>query len=57
MELSSGNLGLRLLEGRLAICWLWLESELPEWVCWRGALASVTRTSEELCVVCAEEHV
>lgn len=49
-------LTLTLLEGRLAVCRLDAASEVPAWV--TGApLFSVTRTADELSVVCPEKFV
>lgn len=47
---------LRLLPDRLAVCRLEPTAPVPEWA-WSGSLASVSRTPEELSVVCAEDLV
>jgi hypothetical protein len=47
---------LRLLDGRFAICRLAADAEVPEWAA-GGAFSSVTRTHDELSVVCAESLV
>ena len=47
---------LSLLPGRFAVCRLEPTAPLPAWV-WSGRLASVSRTRDELSVVCAEEVV
>ena len=47
---------LALLPDRLAVCRLPPADEVPSWA-WTGPLASVTRTAEELSVVCAESAV
>ncbi len=44
------------LPGRLAVCRLDPEEAVPSWAT-TGSLSSVTRTGEELSVVCAEEAV
>src|SRR5262249_10821515 len=49
------SLSLRLLEGTFAVCRLAPDSPWPEWA--RGDLVSITRTREELSVVCAEAVV
>jgi uncharacterized protein len=46
---------LRLLPDRYAICRLEPRAEIPPWA--RGELVSVTRTVEELSIVCPEEGV
>ncbi len=43
------------LEGRFAICRLAPDSPAPQWA--SGVFHSVTRTTNELSVVCAEERV
>ena len=48
------RLRLFLLDGRLAVCRLGPDEELPEWA-GGGAFSSVTRTSTELSIVCREE--
>jgi hypothetical protein len=50
------SLDLTLLPQRLAVCWLDPGAALPTWAT-QGALWSVTRTAEELSVVCAEADV
>ncbi len=55
---STPNASLRLsvLEKRLAVCRLDPRAEIPAWAA--GApFFSVTRTSDELSIVCPEEHV
>jgi len=47
---------LSVLEGRLAVCRLDVEAEVPTWAT-AGTPFSVTRTPEELSVVCPEESV
>jgi uncharacterized protein len=44
--------GLILLEERLAVCRLEPDAPVPAWA--RGGFVSVTRTPEELSIVCAE---
>jgi uncharacterized protein len=50
-------LDLTLLEGRLAICRLGPEAPLPAWALGPGALISLTRTPEQLSLVCPESVV
>jgi uncharacterized protein len=50
-------LRLQLLEGSLAICRLEPSAPVPAWGLSRGPLCSVTRTSEELSVVCGASAV
>jgi uncharacterized protein len=52
---TSPILTLRLLPGPLAVCRLSADAPTPAWAA--GTLTSVTRTPEELSVVCAEEAV
>ena len=44
-----------ILPGRLAVCRLAAEAPQPSWV--RGAFTCVTRTSDELSIVCDEDAV
>jgi uncharacterized protein len=46
---------LTVLPDRLAVCRLPADAPAPSWAA--GAFVSVTRTAEELSVVCAEENV
>jgi hypothetical protein len=50
-------LKLRVLAGPLAVCRLAPEAGVPSWALKDGALASVTRTAEELSLVCPAEAV
>jgi hypothetical protein len=45
-------MNITLLEGRFAVCRLGADDAVPGWA--RGALVSITRTSEELSVICEE---
>lgn len=45
-----------MVDGRFAVCRLAAEAAIPEWAL-RGPLQSVTRTSEELSIVCSAENV
>ena len=47
---------LKLLADRMAVCRLDPVSAVPDWID-RSAFYSVTRTEEELTIVCAEAHV
>jgi hypothetical protein len=50
------ELALDLLAGRYAICRLGPDQPAPAWA-WHGPLASVTRTPDELSIVCTEAAV
>ncbi len=49
------DLTLRTLPGRFAVCRLEPNAAVPAWA--TGAFVSITRTDEELSIVCAEEQV
>ena len=53
---DSAALTLSLLEDTLAVCRLSAEAGVPEWA-WAGEPASVTRTRDELSIVCREAVV
>jgi len=53
--LAGHKLRYSVLEGRFAICRLAPDSPAPQWA--SGVFHSVTRTTNELSVVCAEERV
>ena len=53
--MTSPTLTLRLLPGPLAVFRLGADAPAPSWAA--GAVTSVTRTPDELSVVCAEEAV
>ena len=50
------SLNLSLLPGTFMICRLDAESIIPDWAN-AGSLTSITRTSDELSIVCAEANV
>jgi hypothetical protein len=50
-----GGLALSLLPARLAVCRLDAASSMPDWA--GGPLSAVTRTPDELSVVCAQANV
>jgi hypothetical protein len=54
--MSSHQLRIHLLAGRFAVCRLARDSALPDWAL-RSGFVSITRTDDELSVVCAEENV
>jgi len=56
MPLQKHSLAFRRLPGRFAVCRLAAGASLPDWG-FAGPFASVSRTAEELSVVCAEESV
>jgi len=49
-------LTLRVLAGQYAVCRLAPTDDIPPWA-WTGPLASVTRTADELSIVCTEDAV
>ena len=49
------RLRLSILPSRLAVCRLAPDAEVPPWV--RGAFTSVTRTADELSIVCDDDAV
>ncbi|MGC9972300.1 MAG: ACT domain-containing protein [Bryobacteraceae bacterium] len=51
------HLKLRLLRGRFAVCRLDPGEEVPAWALSGGAFCSITRTADELSVVCDEGAV
>lgn len=52
------GVGLALLEGEYAICRIDPAEDVPGWAtAGPGQVLSVTRTAEELSIVCADEHV
>ncbi len=50
------SLKLSVLEGRLAVCRLDPGAEIPDWAI-RDPFFSITRTVDELSVICPEQHV
>jgi uncharacterized protein len=52
---TAPSLTLTLLPGRLAVCRLEEDAPLPVWAV--GSVTSITRTPDELSVVCSEETV
>ena len=50
-------LNLQLLDGPLAVCRLASKESIPAWAFAAGPLGSITRTPEELSVVCGEAAV
>jgi hypothetical protein len=54
--MTDTKLTLTLLPDTLAICRLEMESEIPPWAL-TGGFSSITRTAEELSVVCSQEAV
>jgi hypothetical protein len=55
LEENHPGLPLTLLPARLAVCRLDAHAPLPSWP--RGELVALTRTADELSIVCAEECV
>ncbi len=51
------SLHLEAIEVRLAVCRLDAGSDVPSWVGGSGEFTSVTRTTEELSIVCARDDV
>ena len=56
MSKSGRSFDLTVLPGAFAIVRLAADTPLPRWAA-RGEFFSVTRTSDELSIVCAEDHV
>lgn len=56
MNASSKGLHLSLLDGHMSVCRLEPTSEIPDWAA-TGDFFSVTRTTDELSVVCPEGSV
>jgi uncharacterized protein len=56
MPTQKHQLPFRRLLGRFAVCRLPAVASLPDWGL-AGSFASVTRTAEEVSIVCAEENV
>ena len=54
--MEEGKRALRLMPDVYAVCRLDTNASVPEWAT-RGPLYSVTRTAEELSVVCPDAHV
>jgi uncharacterized protein len=48
---------LRLLDGRYSVCRLGPAGTIPEWATRASGFTSITRTAEEISIVCAESHV
>lgn len=55
LKSDQSKLALSILPGKFAICRLLPEAPLPRWA--RGRFVSITRSSEELSVVCEQKHV
>ena len=53
----STALALAVVEGRLAVCRLEAGSAIPAWVDDAGAFICITRTPDELSIVCASDAV
>lgn len=54
--MRSAKLSLSILQGRFAVCRLETEEAIPEWSV-RGGFISITRTVDELSIVCLEDGV
>lgn len=57
MSVAVQRLRLNVLPGELAICRLSPDAAPPDWAWVPGPLAAVSRTAEELSIVCAAEGV
>jgi len=55
-RMQSHHLTIRLLPQQFAVCRLPARSSLPQWAT-RGAVFSVTRTEDELSIVCESKYV
>ncbi len=51
------NLKLQIMPGTFAVCKLDPQAALPRWALSEGALTSITRTADELSIVCGESAV
>lgn len=56
MVMTEKKLTLRLLEGNYSVCRLTLGGEFPKWAL-GSDFYSITKTSEELSVVCAQQDI
>ena len=56
-DATATRLRLSLLPGELAICRLAPDAALPDWAAAPGPLSAITRTAEELSIVCAADGV
>jgi hypothetical protein len=56
MKSQSHQLTLRLLPQKFAVCRLAADSSIPQWA-QRGAVFSLTRTTDELSIVCEGKYV
>lgn len=54
--MTDKNMTMEVLSGKYVVCRLDKDSPIPEWAL-RGDFFSVTRTSDELSVVCSEEKI
>ena len=54
--MTEKKLTLRLLDGNYGVCRLTLGGEFPQWAL-TGNFYSITKTSEELSVVCAQQDI
>ena len=54
--MKTRELTLVVMRGRMAVCRFPPDADVPRWIGIRG-FTSVTRTSEELSVVCRQDHV
>ncbi len=50
-------LTLRVLKERFGVCRLAADSDIPEWAFSPGSLTSITRTVNELSIVCSDERI
>lgn len=57
MPAPKPRLDLKLMDGRMAVCRLAPDGDLPVWALRAGGFSSVTRTSDEWSVVCSEEVI
>jgi uncharacterized protein YndB with AHSA1/START domain len=54
---ASGALTVEVMREALSVCRLPADASLPEWATRAGAFSSITRTADELSVICASNHV
>lgn len=54
--MSKKNISIKLLEGKYAVCKLGVTESIPEW-CRDNSFVSITRTADELSIVCLQNNV
>ena len=54
--MENKGLALELLEGCFGVCRLKENEDIPNW-CFNGGLYSITKTHDELSIVCSEDYI